>query len=973
MRSLDLIEVADIGSNLPQEPNSFVGRERELDELRKLLCATRMLTLTGPGGIGKTRLTLRMLATAAEEFPDGAYYVELADLEPGNPNLVVARVAAALGVSEEQGRPLLDTIADALRPRTLLLALDNCEHLIDACARICHRLLASTPGLRLLVTSREPLRVAGETVWPVPPLAVMPRGPAGELFRGEAVQLFTQRAVAAAPGFALTPSAADDVAELCRALDGIPLAIELAAARARALSVEQIRLRMADRFGLLTTGDRTAPPRQRTLRAAIDWSHDLLTEQEQVLLRRLSVFAGWSLEMAEQVCSDQRIPADGMLDLLAALVDKSLVVREPEVLGQARYRLLDTIREYAAGKLAAAGETAAFRRRLRDYVLAVVERNFAVGMARVPAPWQERVDVFRRYDADASNVWLVLSQCLADGDAETGLRICTAIRPCLLVRGELALGCHWLDAFLARDEAADTEPAIRGAALIGRAQFTLPSDPAAAEPPARAGLEACRAAGEHFWTAAGLNLLSEIAVHTGRPEEAETLSGEAISIAEAAGDAWNQGWALGIKAAIAGLRGRLRVAADLANASVGVMRGIDHLWGVARAELGLGDLARARGDYADARQRYTEALACLREINARPEIARCLSGLGRVAIDLGATALAREYLAESLRLSRTIGTRIGVARGLESFAALAAGEGEPERAVLLTAASTALREAGGLPPLPGARAERYLATARPLGDQAVARLWARGLALSAEAAIALALQPVGAPAGAAPEDAAPAGTAPEDAARTKMTGAVPPTAPPSSLTRRELEIAALVARGHSNKAIAEELVISPATVARHVANIMIKLGFRSRAQIAAWTTARGSALSLRAGFLDGKFGGRVGFQPLVGNRLAAEHRPAVHASLQPGKRPVDRRQPISQVRGDSLVLGLLGQRQRRVPVVARLFVSQVGVGFRLGSPQQRRHLVALREQQGSRPAFVHVRPLAAGPLACRLVCINIPS
>jgi predicted ATPase/DNA-binding CsgD family transcriptional regulator len=963
MRSLDLIEVADIGSNLPQEPNSFVGRERELDELRKLLCATRMLTLTGPGGIGKTRLALRMLATAAGEFPDGAYYVELADLEPGNPDLVVARAAAALGVSEEQGRPLLDTIADALRPRTLLLALDNCEHLIDACARICHRLLASSPELRLLATSREPLRVAGETVWPVPPLVVTPRGPAGELFRGEAVQLFTQRAVAAAPGLALTPSAADDVAELCRALDGIPLAIELAAARVRALSVEQIRLRMADRFGLLTTGDRTAPPRQRTLRAAIDWSHDLLTEQEQVLLRRLSVFAGWSLEMAEQVCSDQRIPADGMLDLLAALVDKSLVVREPEVLGQARYRLLDTIREYAADKLAAAGETAAFRRRLRDYVLAVVERNFAVGMARVPAPWQERVDVFRRYDADASNVWLVLSQCLADGDAETGLRICTAIRPCLLVRGEFALGGHWLDAFLARDEAAGTEPAIRGAALIGRAQFTLPSDPAVAEPPARAGLEVCRAADDHFWTAAGLNLLSEIAVHTGRPEEAETLSGEAISIAEAAGDAWNQGWALGIKAAIAGLRGRLRAAADLANASVGVMRGIDHLWGVARAELGLGDLARARGDYADARQRYTEALACLREIDARPEIARCLSGLGRVAIDLGATALAREYLAESLRLSRAIGTRIGVARGLESFAALAAGEGEPERAVLLTAASTALREAGGLPPLPGARAERYLAAARPLGDQAVARLWARGLALSAEAAIALALQPASVPAEAAPEDAA----------RTEMPGAAAPTAPPSSLTRRELEVAALVAHGHSNKAIAEELVISPATVARHVANIMIKLGFRSRAQIAAWTTARGSALSLRAGFLDGKFCGRVGFQPLVGNRLAAEHRPAERASLQPGKRPVDRRQPIPQVRGDSLVLRLLGQRQRRVPVVARLVVSQVGVGFRLGLPQQRRHLVALREQQGSRPAFVHVRSLAADPLACRLVCLTIPS
>jgi DNA-binding CsgD family transcriptional regulator len=661
------------------------------------------------------------------------------------------------------------------------------------------------------------------------------------------------------------------------------------------------------------------------------------------------VFAGWSLEMAERVCSDQRIPADGVLDLLAALVDKSLVVREPEVLGQARYRLLDTIREYAADKLAAAGETAVFQRRLRDYVLAVVERNFAVGMALIPAQWQDRVDVFRRYDADASNVWLVLSQCLADGDVRAGLRICTAVRPCLLVRGEFALGSGWLDAFLARDEAADVDPAIRGAALIGRAQFTLSSDPAGAEPLARDGLGMCRAAGDDFWTAAGLNLLSEIAVHTGRLEEAEALGREAVSIAEAAGDAWNQGWAFGIRAAVAGLRGRLREAADLANASVGVMRGIDHLWGVARAQLGLGDLARAREDYADARQRYTEALACLREIDARPEIARCLSGLGRVAMDLGATALAREHLAESLRLSRTIGTRVGVARGLESFAALAAREEDPEQAVLLTAASTALRDAGGLPPLPGARAERYLAPARRLGDQAVARLWTRGLALSAEAAIGLALQPPAAPAEVTAAPDAPAQVTADDA---------PPAAPPSSLTPRELEIAALVTDGYSNKAIAEELVISPATVARHVANIMIKLGFRSRAQIAAWTADRRPALPLGAGFVDGQFGGRVGLQPLVGYRLAAEHRPAVRAGLQPGKRPVDRRQPILEVRGDGIFVSLLGQRQRLVPIVASSPLLWPGIEcfffFFSDLPQQRRHLVALREQHRPRPAFVHI-------------------
>jgi predicted ATPase/DNA-binding CsgD family transcriptional regulator len=834
--------VADIRSDLPQEPNSFVGRERELVELCKLVSATRMLTLSGPGGIGKTRLALRALAALADGFPDGACYVELADLS--NPDLVVSRAASATGVTEEQGRPLIDTLADALRSRRFLLALDNCEHLLDACARLCQRLLAGSSELRLVATSREPLRVAGELVWPVPPLAIAPAGAEGALARSEATLLFTERAGAAVPGFAVTAVDSARVAELCRALDGIPLAIELAAARVRALSVEQILERMTDRFGLLTIGDRTAPPRQQTLRAAIDWSHDLLSEQEQVLLRRLAVFATWSLEMAERVCSDERVPAASVLDLLAALVDKSLVVREPEALGQARYRLLDTIREYAAGKLAVAGETDAFNRRLRGYLLEVAERNFAVGMAFVPAQWHERAGTVRRYVVEMGNLWQVLGHCLADGDLETGLRLGTAIRPAMLIRGEYALGCEWLDVFLAAPGAAAVSPVIRGAALIGRAQLTLSTDPAAAEPPARAGLDLCRAAGDDFWTAVGLNLLSEIAVHTGRPDEAEALGREATSIAEAAGDGWNKGWALGIMAAVAGLRGRMREAAELANASIAVMRGIDHLWGVARAQVGLGDLARMRGEHEDARQRYAEALTYLREIEARPEIARCLSGLGRVAMDLGATDLAREHLTESLRLSRATGTRIGVARGLESFAALAVHEDEPEQAVLLAAAATALRETAGLPPLPGARAERYLTPARRLGDHVVARLWARGLALSAEAAITLALDRTGAVPGVTPNAGA--------------------TTPPSSLTPREIQIAALVADGRSNRAIAEELVISPATVARHVANIMAKLGFHSRAQIAVWSAARGSsarlALPLGACLVYGQFGGRIGLE-----------------------------------------------------------------------------------------------------------------
>jgi predicted ATPase/DNA-binding NarL/FixJ family response regulator len=785
----------------------------------------RAVTLCGAGGIGKTRLALRILAGAKDDFPDGAWFVELGDLRQSD--LVVSRVASVVGVGEEPGRPLLDTLADALASREMLLVLDNCEHLIDACARVCERLLATAPGLRLVATSREPLRVAAETVWQVQPLSIAPAGTLAspeDVSRYEAIRLFAERAAASMSGFAITEANAAAVVALCRALDGIPLAIELAAARVRALSVEQIGARLVDRFSLLTTGSRAAPARQQTLRAAIDWSYGLLTGPEQVLLRRLSVFAGWSLDMAEQVCSDDYIPMHDVLDLITTLVDKSLVVREPEVLGQARYRLLDTIREYAAVCLVEAGESAAFRGRLRDYTLAEAETNLSVGMALTPAPWSARVDVFRRYDVDTGNVWQVLTHCLADTDVETGLRLCNAVRPCWLVRGNFAEGGEWLDSFLALD-APDVPPEVRGAALVGRAQLALSSDRAAAEAAAEEGLELCRNAKDDFWTAAGLNLLAEIALHTGRTDAAESCADEALSVAQQAGDGWNEGYALGVRAALAGLLGKLREAQQLGKASIAVMRRIDQQWGVARGLLGLGDLARLRRDPDDAHGRYLEALAILREIDSRPEIARCLAGLGRVAMDLGDMELARQHLTESLRLSHSTGSRIGVARGLEAFARLAVAEERPELAVQLTAAATALRDAAGLAALSGARAERYLGSARRLGEPVVERLWAQGLALTADAAVSLALD--------SPQPAA-ALTGP-------ITAVGPDEVPPSLpgvLTPRERQVAALIVRGSTNKAIAGELFISQATAARHVANIMNKLGFNTRAQIAAWAADR---------------------------------------------------------------------------------------------------------------------------------------
>jgi len=834
----------NVHTNLPEKPTSFVGRERELDELRGRITKTRALTLCGPGGIGKTRLAVRTLSTLTDKFPDGVWFVELGDIR--QPDLVVSRVASVIGVDEERGRPLLDTLADTLRPRRLLLALDNCEHVIDACAHVCERLLASSPGLRLMTTSREPLRVPAETVWQVPPLSVPPADAVGVLGRAAAVaeapapaeplsyaaiRLFADRAAASRPGFAIGPANAATAAELCRALDGIPLAIELAAAWVRMLSVEQIATRLADRFRLLTIGERTAPPRQRTLRATIDWSHDLLTSRERMLLRRLSVFAGCSLEMAERVCSDDDLPAGDILGLIAALVGKSLVVVEPDVLGQARYRLLETIRDYAAARLTEAGESETFQLRLRDYTLAVAEHNMAIGMSQIPAPWSASVDVFRRYDVDAGNVWQVLGRCLAQADVETGLRICTAVRPCWIVRGSFAEAGEWMDAFLTLD-VAGAHPRVRGPALVGRAQVALSSSPAAAQSWAKEGLALCRVAGDEFWTAAALNLLSEVALHLGHADQAASSADEALRIAQASGDGWNEGYALGTRAAVAGLQGRLREAQQLGEASISVMRRIDQQWGLARTLLGLGDLARLRGDPGAAHNRYLAALPILREIDARPEIARCLAGLGRVALDRGMAGLARQHLSASLTLTHSTGSRIGVARGLAAFAALADQEGRPDRAVQLTAAATELRGAAGLPPPSGARTERYLTAARHLGEQVVGALWAQGLAMPSDVAVARALQAPQAPA----TDGHDATTLAAASARQAA------AKPASTLTPRERQIVALVASGHSNKAIAGELFISPATAARHIANILAKLGFSSRAQIAAW--AAGNELDL---------------------------------------------------------------------------------------------------------------------------------
>ena len=488
-------EIAISRGNLPAEPNSFVGRERDLEELALLLDAVRALTLCGPGGIGKTRLALRLAQEMVPGFPDGAWLVELADTT--DPSLLPGRIASTIGIREEADSPLAETLIEALRPRQLLLVLDTCEHIVDACAALVQQLLAGCPQLRLIATSREPLRVRGETVWRVPPLAV-PAVPAGlsvsQLAEHEAMRLFAERAAAASPGFALSADNAAAVARLCQMLDGMPLAIELAAARVRALSIEQIAVRVADRFQLLATGDRTAPPRQQTLRAAVDWSYELLTEPEQILLRRLSVFAGWNLEMAEEVCADEAIPADQVLDLLVALIDKSLVTLDKELDGHARYRLLDTIKEYAADRLAASGERPAIRQRHSAYLLRLLEDTVARAFVRGDPPWPERVAMYRRITVERPNYRAALSACLERGDVQEGLRLCCALRSQWIADGTVTEGSGWFDLFLGLD--GEVPPIVRARALMLRAELAFEQqDYAGAGECAQAGLDLCRAAG----------------------------------------------------------------------------------------------------------------------------------------------------------------------------------------------------------------------------------------------------------------------------------------------------------------------------------------------------------------------------------------------------------------------------------------------------------------------------------------------
>ncbi len=821
--------------NLPAESNAFVGRERDLADLDGILDRARMLTLCGPGGIGKTRLAIQLGTRFPGRYPDGAWIADLAETE--SPDQLTALVCASLGVHAEPGRPLADTLAEALRPRVMLLILDTCEHLVARSASLTEWLLGQCRGLQVIATSTEPLRARGEVIWRVPPLGLPSPGSGAlddsrsipEAESSDAVRLFVARAASARPGFELTQGNVAAVTEICATIDGVPLAIELAAARLRTLSVEQIRRRLAGRFELLAVGDRTAPRRQQTLRATVEWSYDLLSKPERLLLSRLAVFHGWSLEMAEQICGDQQICSAEVLDLLTALIDKSLVTVDGELDAATRYRLLSTVRQFAAER-ADAADTDRMRRAHRDWIVALVESMVDSALLRDDVPWPERVRTYRRAMADFANFRLALDYCAEQGDAEQGLRLCNAMRIGWMVTGDLS-GSAWLDKFL--NSQSPLSPDVRSHALVVRAEVAFTQqDYQAVGGFAGEALSLAKASSGGN-RAGAERMLAIAALAAGRADDAMAHANAAVTAAITAANSWERGVAYAVRAAILAASGER--AAERAYLEALETLGESRGWAVANVRFGLGRLALAGADLTGASRYFTGALALNRDIGARVEMARCLAALTQVEVRRADLGTASEYVAECVELSLLTGRRPVIARGLAALAAVMAAAGDAACAVRVASAARQVFQTLGpqnTPAMAGLDVVVTEATAS-LGPDLVAAAIAEGRQLPPDQVARQAMNWL------RHRYARPDAGQPAARQARPMSAAAKPATAAGSLTERERQVAVLVARGLPNKEIGERLAVTHATASRHIANIYRKLGFTSRAQLTAWVLSTG--------------------------------------------------------------------------------------------------------------------------------------
>ena len=679
-------------NNLPQQMTSFVGRERELSDVKARLAGTRLLTLVGVGGLGKTRLSLQVAADVLDDYPDGVWFVELAPL--ADPERVAQAVASVLAVVEDAGRPVQEALAKFVKDRRLLIILDNCEHLLQACAELARDLLHAGPGVRVLTSSREPLHLTGETSYPLPSLAVPDRHwnitPAA-LTQYEAVHLFTDRALAVKPAFQVTQENASAIAEICHRLDGIPLALELAAARVRALSVEQIATRLSDRFRLLTSGDRTAMPRQQTLRACIDWSYDLLTAPERTLLQRLSAFAGgWTLEAAEAIGAAGDIVEPDVLDLLTHLVDKSLVISEAE---GGRYQLLETVRQYAQERLDASGDGDAARTRHLDFFLALAER------ARPELDGPEQRLWLGKLDLELENLLSAHSSCgRRSAGVESGLRLVSAVKPYWITRGLMALGHKLTVEALARGSSGERS------------------------------LARCR----------GLCDAGQLCCFMGRYKDAQGLLEESLAMARELRDRKRILAALQPLAMALFGQGDSTAARRILEEAIVLARELGDRRELAAAFSGLAQLHRIAGELNSAEPLYENVVTLARELGDRETIAIGLLNLAMVSIGRGSGERARGMLIEVLAIADEIGSKQAGQSALEVSAGFEASRAQWERAARLFGVAEAQNERTGLhrDPADDAFLVPLVAKARDaLGQAAFAAAVNAGRALAYENAL----------------------------------------------------------------------------------------------------------------------------------------------------------------------------------------------------------------------------------------------
>lgn len=793
--------------NLPEDRTSLIGREHDRAQVVGLLESKRLVSLVGPGGVGKTRLALSAARAAVRDCRDGVWLVELVSL--ADPGLLPQGIAAAVGVTLPSDDAPRDALVSVLASRQLVLVLDNCEHLVQDCAELADALLQSCPRLRILVTSREPLGVPGEVIWPVPPLPTPTESTLDHLLDADAVRLFVERARAVQPDFALTPANAPAVAQICQRLDGLPLALELAAARIPVLSPAQIAARLDDRFQVLVGGSRTTPPRQRTLEAAVDWSYTLLEPRDERLFDQLSVFAGdFSLAATDAVCNQG---AGSQLDGLARLVAQSLVVAGAEVDGERRYRLLETLRAYGRDRLRARGEEQQVQGRLAAWVQARAEEASIAFRGPDQARW------FRWAEREHDNVRGVLTWAVAIGVAEVAIGITGALWWSWLLHGRWPEAQHWLDLALSMP-GAEAHTARRARALHGAAttaafcgEYHL----------ARSQLDECLLiAGELEDEPLRLEAMAAgvlLEQFQGNLEGAQVQVQAMVELSERLDRPWYRARAAEFRAAAAIRRGDLSAAAAELEAAIKLARAAGDLWNMSMLLTQLGDVERMRGTHPRAAPLYEESIRISEVLGLRRDPSR-IHNLAYVALAEGQTRGAEARFREAHDGFRRIGDRRGVAECLMGIGCVRAAARRPTEAARLFGAGEAALEALGSTVWPSNRADLQRWT-RVAGAALGAERWASEREIGARLG--------------------------EDAVLKENSDAATPSvrrpvaSPVFELTRREREVAELAAQGLSNRRIAELLVITEKTAANHLQRALDKLDIHSRSQLAARATELG--------------------------------------------------------------------------------------------------------------------------------------